>query len=55
MSDENEFWELLKNQVLKILSNTERRREFLEEVLGKTFRFRHPDSIPAIDEAFTRF
>jgi hypothetical protein len=55
MVDETEFWQLLKNQVLKILGNAERRREFLEKVLGETFRFRHADSVAAIDEAFEHF
>jgi len=51
MVDETEFWQLLKNQVLKILGNAERRREFLENVLGETFRFRHADSVAAINNA----
>ena len=55
MADEVEFWVRLKNQFLHILQNPERRREFLEVVLGETFRLRHPDRISAVNEAFARF
>jgi hypothetical protein len=40
---------------LKILQNSENRREILEVVLGETFRGRHPDSVLAVDHAFGRF
>ena len=55
MADESEFWIRLRNQFVKILKHPERRIELLEVVLGETFRFRHPDSIPKVNAAFARF
>ena len=55
MADESEFWIRLRNPFVRILKHPERRIELLEVVLGETFRFRHPDSIPKVNAAFARF
>ena len=49
------FERTIKKEFLTQLESPQKKHEMLETILGEIFRFRHPDSVSQIDEAFTQY
>jgi len=55
LTNESEMFDVVRLEFLRALLDEETRKTMLEDILGVTFRSRHPDEKDSIDQAFAEF